>query len=138
MTRKAARNTRFSLETAACYVITSGKRGPCKLGVTYDLRERLGTLQCGNWLALSVHGAMWFANQRLAMAVERVALQSLTDSGKHLRGEWFNVTPGDALAALEHATSILNVAYVWHDERVQNESAAIQALDIFDTIRSRR
>ncbi len=138
MRPKAARDTRFTLKTTACYVITSGKRGPCKLGVTYDLRERRNMLQAGNWLVLSTYAALWFANSRLAYAVESEALRTLTDSGKLLRGEWFNVTPSDALAALEQAASILNVAYVRHDERTQNDSSAIQALDIFDTIRSRK
>lgn len=104
---KRKRNTRFPNQNALCYVVTPGKRGPCKLGVTYTLQERINTLQCGNWVELRAHAALWFATMKEAQAVERAAMQLLTRRDAWLRGEWFNVVPDVAhLALVESATTL--------------------------------
>jgi hypothetical protein len=74
--------------------------GPQKIGVATTPTQRLVMLQSGNAASLVLSGAIPMSRAE-AFAVERQAHWLLRDD--RLRGEWFDVSPGEALAAVQQA-----------------------------------
>lgn len=93
-----ARRKKLS-EQAFVYVIGS-EDGPQKIGIAGDAKRRLGLLQVGNPASLKIFAEIP-AMRAEAFIVERKAHDSLKD--KHIRGEWFDVLPDDAVAAVKAA-----------------------------------
>ncbi len=101
------------------YLIAPTPEGPTKIGVTQNLQDRVIQLQTGAWLPLKIYGFRFclfesasgrrhgkrYARSGGAKAdfglaayhVERVAHRKLRDLGFGLVGEWFDITPSEAL-----------------------------------------
>ena len=72
--------------------------GPCKIGFTYKLQQRLASLQTGNHRALEAFKHTRCDNPQ---RVERIVHDAL--SGYRIVGEWFAVSAQDAIDAVRNA-----------------------------------
>lgn len=76
--------------------------GPQKVGIAYNPLQRLSNLQVSS--AGELKAAITICLPRtIAIEVERYAHWLLKD--RHIRGEWFNVTPAEAVKAARAARS---------------------------------
>lgn len=92
------------LPAAYCVYVLGPEDGPQKVGVSNDLRRRLVSIQNGNHLDLCIAAA--FPVQRSeARMVEKFAHRLLWEF--KIRGEWFDVTPEQAAAAVMRAVAAL-------------------------------
>jgi T5orf172 domain len=89
------------------YVI-SGPHGLSKIGVTTNPTARLAALQTGSGFPISFSYLMSVASTRGAYAVEQRAHAAL--SRNRVAGEWFDVAPDDAVAAVKDAAAALGEA----------------------------
>jgi hypothetical protein len=85
------------------YVIGSDT-GPQKIGVSANVARRLAVLQTHSPHALTAHHQAQPASD--ARLVERVAHALL--AAKRLRGEWFDVSVEDAIAAIDQAIALVD------------------------------
>jgi hypothetical protein len=93
--------TKIAELPAPAYVYVIGAAdGPQKIGVASDVEARRAMLQTGNPAGLVVVHH-WALPRPAAFAVEGRAHWHLRD--RHVRGEWFDVTPDEAIAAVEAA-----------------------------------
>jgi hypothetical protein len=75
-----------------------GLHGPVKIGITSSLGSRLTGLQTGNPNQIAVAHVFAFPTRDQALKIEKTFHE---DYAEHrLSGEWFNVTPFDALEGL--------------------------------------
>lgn len=83
------------------YVISEGPAGPCKIGTSTNPTMRLGQCQTGNprRLTLEAQVLVPFPDRW-----ERAVHGRLTS--KHLGFEWFDVSPAEAIAAIESVGDI--------------------------------
>lgn len=72
--------------------------GPVKVGITNSLGSRLCGIQTGNPFRLKVAHVLSFATRGEAAAIERQFHDNFGD--ERLNGEWFQITPKDALEGL--------------------------------------
>jgi hypothetical protein len=97
------------------YVIAADTEGPSKVGITTDIMTRIRTLQTGCWLPLRAYdfrvalpkvmsgmnfNLQDYAAQGAQMA-ERDVHSVLVECGLRMVGEWFDVTPEEALAVID-------------------------------------
>ncbi len=73
-------------------------RGPVKVGITSSLGSRLAGIQTGNPQPLAIAHVFAFADRDQAAKVERQFHEDHFES--RLSGEWFSMTPFDALEGL--------------------------------------
>ena len=73
-------------------------RGPVKIGITSSLGARLAGIQTGNPKPLAVAHVFSFADRNHAVKIERQFHEDHYES--RLSGEWFDITPFDALEGL--------------------------------------
>lgn len=97
------------------YAIAPDRDGPSKIGVTTDIMSRVRSLQTGCWLPLKVYdfrlslpknmGSMKFNLQHLAhqgaTMAEKDAHSALRSCELGLTGEWFDVTPEEAMQVID-------------------------------------
>lgn len=102
------------------YMIAPTDVGPTKLGVSGNLQVRTMALQTGSWLPLKIYGfrlAMFkkgagqYESIRTefyaaALAVETTTHQTLRDLGFGMSGEWFDVSPAEALLVMKKCATI--------------------------------
>lgn len=103
------------------YAMTSGKTGLVKVGLSADVQQRrlgLKTKQTGR-LAI-----VYSREVDDASAVERAAHLLLADKRAH--GEWFSVTPEEAIAAIERAVDDLSFYREHQRENQRNARAKYQ------------
>lgn len=132
MTAKRDRGERYGRKNAFCYVIAPIEGTPCKVGVTYDLKERLATLQCGNWNKLSVHGSLLFASMIDATHIESLALRALDVDGRRVSGDWFNRSAPYVMRTLHKLCATHRVALI----KPNKYEACRMAARIMETIRT--
>jgi hypothetical protein len=85
--------------TAGVYILSEGKQGPCKIGVTTarNDRARFISLQTGN--PRELFPEYMFPTDR-SYEIERLAHERLWP--KRIRGEWFNVTVEEANKVIDN------------------------------------
>lgn len=88
-------------EPAQVYVI-SAPGHPVKIGIAKDPERRLTELQTGSPHRLMIHFTASVSNGR---SVERACHMTL--SAKRLEGEWFDITPDDAIEVVRRAAGML-------------------------------
>lgn len=71
----------------------------CKIGVTTDIAARFSAMQVCTWRELTLAYSVRLETVDDAMKIESVAHAEFMD--KRLRGEWFEITPEDAIAAIK-------------------------------------
>lgn len=111
------KDRRFAQTKHLCilYVLAVGPDGPSKIGITTDIMQRIRTLQTGCWLQISAYdfrialpknmSGMWFNLEKFAQEGARLAEveahRVLTEFELRMVGEWFDVSPKDALAVVD-------------------------------------
>lgn len=110
------------------YVISCRGEGPCKIGISGDIAQRVREIQVSNWQPLFISAARpvidadaarGFSTYRAAYHASARKLERLTHStleglGLRLMGEWFDVEPSDAIELLvktgrEHRMGFLSL-----------------------------
>jgi Meiotically up-regulated gene 113 len=81
------------------YLLSGGVDRPIKIGVTDDPHRRLRELQIAHYEMLEFHRVWWLAGQSVAARLE--AAFKLYFLPEHVRGEWYEVDPEEAVAFLE-------------------------------------
>jgi hypothetical protein len=84
----------------AIYVIANDALGVCKVGIAFDPTQRLGELQTGSPHVLRLAHVIIHSD---ASGVEARAHHILASHRMH--GEWFKVTPSQAIAAVDRAAA---------------------------------
>lgn len=93
------------------YLLHWQDRGPCKIGMADDPRQRLVELQVGNPYDLFLFEAWGFPERIHAQQIEAAILKRLKSC--RLRGEWVNATPLQVATAM---TALLKE--MGHDPRM--------------------
>lgn len=81
------------------YLLSGGADRPIKVGVTDDPHRRLRDFQIAHYDVLEFHRVWWLAGQSVAARLE--AAFKLYFLPEHIRGEWYEVDPGEAVAFVE-------------------------------------
>lgn len=91
------------------YVIATKRGGrfssPVKVGITKNLRSRLATIQTSCPNDIDIVHALTVPNKAIAEEMERCFHETQRDT--RMRGEWFMLTPYEALG-------ILCLQFMWH------------------------
>lgn len=108
---------------AVVYVIAPDENGPCKIGYTTNIGLRHSAIQVGCWLPLGVFavrvcfkregghwGSLWESMVSGARYVESEVHAKLKELDCHLNGEWFDLTPKEAVQAVEKVSKENNAA----------------------------
>jgi hypothetical protein len=67
-------------------------------------------LQVSNFSGwLFIYETFWVDDRATARRVERACHKRLKELGKHVRGEWFDISPEDAVAFVEEMFLVLNI-----------------------------
>lgn len=74
----------------AVYLVAAEDLGIVKVGIAADPRNRLCTLQIGNWNKLFVKGLLWV--DKGAGGIERLVHQAAREMGISIRGEWIEAS----------------------------------------------
>lgn len=81
----------------AIYVVCpAGSRKPAKIGICRNPKKRLITLRVGSFTDIKMPYILWVRNFPEARGVELACHAELKEQGKHVRGEWFDVSGEDA------------------------------------------
>jgi hypothetical protein len=89
-------------EQTFLYII--GEPEPCwnvKIGITSNIGSRLSQLQPGHPSRLVVHRSYAFDERYAAFRAERQAHEFFDDA--RMCGEWFDITPEEAIMGIEEA-----------------------------------
>lgn len=105
---------RCEVVLACVYVIGAGP-SPVKVGACLDLNRHLDELQRASHCLLKVHDACWLPDLRLAKRVAAGAHTLMRATGKHIRGEWFDVPPKRAAAWLAESARSLDIPLMSND-----------------------
>jgi len=81
------------------YAIGPNDNGPIKIGFSKNPIQRIKTLQTAHPSPLVIHKMVAFETDKIRL-VEKSIHQSL--SYKKKKGEWFNITPEEAIDFIEH------------------------------------
>ncbi len=87
------------LDYHCCYIIGAVELPYVKIGRSKRVLKRINDLQVGNPLKLQFLGGVW-CNEPASIAIEYETHQVLMEFEFHLRGEWFDVSPQDALSVM--------------------------------------
>lgn len=97
-----------------CVAEVGSEDGPCKIGFTSTLSNRLSNLQAGNWRELTFAWVIQFPTQEAAKDMEqrclcalRPDIYSATCTKKRLKSEWVDCSPMAALAKVSQFFEIL-------------------------------
>ena len=89
------------------YVIAPEVGHPVKIGMAFDIYERLAAITTSHWKKLVVHYLLWTPGKPVAKSLETRAHELLTHAGKRLSGEWFSITPDWAQKTIRTAADTL-------------------------------
>lgn len=129
----------------AIYVIGSPELIGVKIGISLDPAMRLNTLQAGIPVDLSLYGVLFGMKSDVSYA-ETIVHQSLLESGKRIRGEWFNLPPAEAQSAIFHIVdgrgphlyTIQEVDGMMSDAACDDQYTATVAIDFGHRVRRAR
>lgn len=112
------------------YVVAPGLDGPCKIGITQNITQRLRGIQSGCWERVVPYGFRFGLRKRGnvfdnnmpknledgARQLERVVLSKVDDLGLSLYGEWTDLTPCEALEVIDKCGRISDVGSMSLDD----------------------
>ena len=83
------------------YLLTPVHGAPVKIGISEDPVQRIGTIQAGHYEELVFYRFWWLPGVAVASRIEAGFKQD--HAGRNIRGEWFDMLPGDAEQEVELA-----------------------------------
>jgi hypothetical protein len=86
------------MKTKYIYVISAPRRHLVKIGIAFDPKKRLATLQIGSPVKLSLHYSSEVYGEVAASVIEAEVHRRLKNVSLH--GEWFKMAPEVAKAAV--------------------------------------
>lgn len=100
------------------YLISPDNDWPCKVGVSTSARKRLTALQTSVWRPIKVDYSVWCRTVAEAKALEKALHATLTEDGKWMHGEWFDMRPNDAIDLISFKAMVMGIECfdVLHDE----------------------
>lgn len=108
----------LSLRTAL-YAIGPKSGTPLKIGFSRRPASRLINLQISSPEDLRFHLVCWLATKAHATALEARCHQILIETGRHIRGEWFDLTPLTAAKVIDRASIDVGCQLVPHKDLVR-------------------
>lgn len=90
-------------EWSCIYVIGCKEISKVKIGFSADPERRMRSMQIGCPYILNLYGAS-FGPELDIIAIERLVHKNLKSQGAHYRGEWFSVSPHEAMEAIAGAS----------------------------------
>lgn len=103
------------LSRAAVYAM-GPKDGPIKIGFSRKLVGRLTEIQVSSPLEVKFHSVCWVAGTKEAGGLEARCHNILRTSGRHIRGEWFNITCLEVKKVIDRASIDLGCVIVPHGD----------------------
>lgn len=103
----------------AVYVIGPQSGPPLKIGFSRRLAIRLTELQVASHEALRFHLVCWLPSKEAATSLEHRCHRILTEAGRHIRGEWFNVDAASAAKVIDRASIDVDCQLVPHKDLVR-------------------
>lgn len=114
-------NLKLADHIGIVYVVAPGNDGPCKIGYTGNIQKRVANMQQGCWLPLRAfdyrvcvrlsggtkYATMAMSVSQAARMVEQKAHNVLRDMGFGLAGEWFDITPQEAIQVVDKAARLV-------------------------------
>lgn len=109
------------------YAVSPDNRWPTKIGISQNPLNRLINLQCASWRRLDIAEYFFCADQQKARQIEAKCHAILTEDGKALHGEWFDIRPDKAAEIIAFAGAALGIE-VRRD--IPDERARLAILEI--------
>lgn len=100
---------KHGLPYCTVYVISPDNNWPCKVGISVAPRKRITSLQVSCWRPLKVDYSVWCPTIAEARALENAMHEVLTEDGKWLSGEWFDMRAEHALDLLHFKASVCGI-----------------------------
>lgn len=82
------------------YAVGTEAIGPVKIGIAYDMKPRLRSLQNANWRRVYIWHCI-HTERKDARRLEKEAHRVLKEMGLHVRDEWFALDATEAIAFLD-------------------------------------
>jgi len=89
------------------YLLTTVQGSPVKIGISEDPVRRIGTIQSSHYEDLRFHRFWWLPGVAVATRIEAAFKQN--NVAENIRGEWFDMTPGEAERKIEAEIQKLGV-----------------------------
>lgn len=103
----------------AVYAIGLQTGPPIKIGFSRKPAIRLVEVQISSPQELRFHLVCWLPSKKEAVALEQRCHKILRDAGRHLRGEWFDLTPIEAAKVIDRASIDIDCRIVPHRDLVK-------------------
>ncbi len=91
----------------AVYFCSNGEA--VKVGYSANVRLRVSSMETGSSRTIHLLGAAILDSEADARKLEGACHAAYKKAGKHVRGEWFNLTDSDVLMAINHCGVNLKV-----------------------------
>ncbi len=109
----------------AVYLITVAGHRPTKIGIAIDPSRRRDRIQCGHWMDVILDEQFFVEDKTAAYAIEYKVHQLL--KRKQIKGEWFNVRPYEASAAVRRV--LQDTGYDLSQYQFLSEVCLLDAID---------
>lgn len=100
---------KFGFPYCSVYVISPDNHWPCKIGISTNARTRVVALQVACWRPLKVDYSLFCPSIAEARRLEKAMHSELTDDGKLLSGEWFDIRAEEARSLLAFKADVIGV-----------------------------
>ncbi|WP_298962322.1 hypothetical protein [uncultured Methylobacterium sp.] len=104
---------------ACVYAVGPLAGRPMRIGWTSSPSGRFSNLQSSHWKEMKIHDIVWTPGKPLAQRLDEEVNRLLTQAGRHLRGDWFDVTPEMIVPTLQVATDNLKIPTFTHEAMLQ-------------------
>jgi len=91
------------------YVISPDNDCPCKIGVSKYGYRRMLDMQVAVWRPLKVDYSVWVEGRKDAYRLEAAIHADLSEDGKWMHGEWFDIRPPHAIDMIRFKASVLGI-----------------------------
>lgn len=119
----------WDLPYCSLYVVSTDSKWPCKIGISIDPVKRISGIQTGVWRRVDVHKCFYLKSVKEARTLEQKIHRTLTDQGKWLHGEWFDMRPEQTTDIIEFEAMILGLdinSEIQEDEIAQSLHSDMQ------------
>lgn len=99
----------FGKPYSTLYVVSPENGWPCKIGVSARPQSRISQIQVSVWKPVKVDYSVWCRSPSEARRLERALHQDLSEDGKWLQGEWFDMRPEDTVDLIKFKASVIGV-----------------------------
>jgi hypothetical protein len=95
---------KYKLPHCHIYFVGPEEKSVTKIGISINAYKRLGGIQTGCWEPVKIHGSFWLETVHQARQMEKHLHNKLCAAGLHSAGEWFSISPKEAMEEAYIAT----------------------------------